>query len=196
MIAGIRRIRARSAIPMVAIIALAAAMALAACAANPLPVSVPSITKLLKLEPNLTSFLDVRFGDSLNRVQTRFQSGVMQTSPSGADIYRIDNIEVDSIRYVQVDYEFTSQMGMQLVIARFTPDSAGKVLEELVQAVGPPSKQSNPTGSDPANARASWDLVHGERVIFDGPKRFVAVIGPGGGSLKVDLAVREANDTL
>jgi hypothetical protein len=172
-----------------------AAIALAACSAVTVP-TVPSVTKILKLEPNLTSFLDVRFGDSLYRVQTRFPSGVMQTAPSGADVYRIDKIEVDSIRYTQVDYEFTSQMGMQLVVARFTPDSAGQVLEKLVQAVGPPTQQSNPGGSDPAGARASWQLAHGERVIFDGPKRFVAVIGPGGGSLKLDIAVREANDAL
>jgi hypothetical protein len=176
--------------------ALGSAIALAACSTVTAPTLPSSVTNLLKLEPNLTSFLDVRFGDSLYRVQTRFPSGVMQTSPSGADIYRIDKIEVDSIHYEQVDYEFTSQMGMQLVVARFTPDSAGKVLEQLVRAVGPPTQQTNPNGSDPAGARASWQLAHGERVIFDGPKRFVAVIGPGGGSLKLDIAVREANDTL
>ncbi|HYL57832.1 MAG TPA: hypothetical protein VEU51_03100 [Candidatus Acidoferrales bacterium] len=193
----IRPSASRGALYCCAVLAtVGAAIALTACSAVKVPTVPPSVTNLLKLEPNLTSFLDVRFGDSLYRVQTRFPSGVMQTAPSGADIYRIDKIEVDSIHYTQVDYEFTSQMGMQLVVARFTPESAGQVLAKLVQAVGPPTQQTNPNGSDPAGARASWQLAHGERVIFDGPRRFVAVIGPGGGSLKLDIEVREANDTL
>ena len=46
-----------------------------------------------------------------------------------------NNIEVDSIRYEQVKYEFTTYSGMQLVMAWFTPDSSGKVLGKLVQDV-------------------------------------------------------------
>jgi len=143
-------------------------------------------------QPNLTSFLGVRFGDSLYRVQNRFPSGDVETAPYGADTYRINNIEVDSIRYQQVKYEFTTYSGMQLVMAWFTPDSSGKVLEKLIEAVGPPTDQKSVKGSAPADTQAAWRLPHGERVIFDGPKRFVAVLGPGGSPLKTDAAENEA----
>ena len=162
---------------------------MASCSAH-LP-SVPSITmpKALSMvgKPNLTSFLGVRFGDSLYLVQTRFPSGMMETGVYGADTYRIDNIEVQSIRYEQVKYEFTTYSGMQLVMARFTADSSAKVLGKLVQAIGPPTRQSNLKGSSPIDTEASWELPHGERVIFSGPRRFVAVLGPGGSVLKHDL---------
>ena len=137
-------------------------------------------------QPNVTSFLDVRFGDSLYRVQNRFPNGSLETAPYGADTYRINNIEVDGIRYQRVKYEFTSYSGMQLVMAWFTADSAGSVLEKLVAAVGPPTEQNSAKGSAPADTEALWRLPHGEHVIYDGPKRFVAVLGPGGGPLKQD----------
>jgi hypothetical protein len=168
-----------------------------ACAACSTSSPGLAMAKMLGLAgpPNLTSFLDVRFGDSLYRVQNRFPSGEMQTAPYGADTYRINNIEVDSIRYEQVKYEFTAYSGMQLVMAWFTPDSGGKVLQKLVQAVGPPSEQNSSKGSAPADTQAYWQLPHGERVIYDGPKRFVAVLGPGGGPLKQDAAENEALDS-
>jgi hypothetical protein len=146
-------------------------------------------------QPNLTSFLDVRFGDSLYRVQNRFPNGSIETAPYGADTYRINNIEVDSIRYQQVKYEFTTYSGMQLVMAWFTPDSSAAVLEKLVAAVGPPSEQNSARGSSAADTQAIWQLPHGERVVFDGPKRFVAVVGPGGGPLKQDAVENEAMDS-
>jgi hypothetical protein len=161
-------------------------LACAGCSASSPGMAMPKMLGLAG-QPNLTSFLDVRFGDSLYRVQNRFPSGAMETAPYGADTYRINNIEVDSIRYEQVKYEFTSYSGMQLVMAWFTPDSSGKVLEKLVQAVGPPSEQNSSKGRAAADTQAFWQLPHGERVIYDGPKRFIAVLGPGGGPLKQDL---------
>jgi hypothetical protein len=143
-------------------------------------------------KPNLTSFLDVRFGDSLYRVQNRFPNGNIETAPYGADTYRINNIEVDSIRYQQVKYEFTTYSGMQLVMAWFTPDSSDEVLAKLVAVVGPPSDQKTAKGTSAANTQAKWQLPHGERVIFDGPQRFVAVLGPGGGPLKQDAIEDES----
>src|ERR1700751_3665636 len=116
------------------------AIACAACSSTS-PQSMPKIRDLLG-PPNLTSFLDVRFGDSLYRVQNRFPNGTVETAPYGADTYRINNIEVDGIRYQQVKYEFTTYSGMQLVMAWFTPDSGGTVLEKLVAAVGPPTEQN------------------------------------------------------
>lgn len=170
------------------------ALACAGCSASSPGLAIPKMLGLVG-PPNLTSFLDVRFGDSFYRVQNRFPSGVMETAPYGADTYRINNIEVDSIRYEQVKYEFTTYSGMQLVMARFTPDSSGKVLQKLIQAVGPPSEQNSSKGSAPADTQAFWQLPHGERVVFDGPKRFVAMLGPGGGPLKQDAIENEALDS-
>src|SRR5208282_4270282 len=82
-------------------------LACAACSGSSPGLSIPKALGLVG-RPNLTSFLDVRFGDSLYRVQNRFPSGTMQTAPYGADTYRISNIEVDGIRYERVKYEFTS----------------------------------------------------------------------------------------
>lgn len=176
------------------LVSMTGALACAACSASSPGLAMPKMLGLVG-RPNLTSFLDVRFGDSLYRVQTRFPSGAMETAPYGADTYRINNIEVDSIRYEQVKYEFTTYSGMQLVMAWFTPDSSGKVLEKLVQAVGPPSAQDSSKGSAPADTQAVWQLPHGERAIYDGPKRFVAVLGPGGGPLKQDATENEALDS-
>lgn len=169
--------------------------ALAACSAkSPAVVSVQKKVQGMLGQPNVTAFLDVRFGDSLYRVQNRFPNGSLETAPYGADTYRINNIEVDGIRYPQVKYEFTTYSGMQLVMAWFTPDSSGKVLEKLVSAVGAPSEQ-NTKGSAPADTQAIWQLPHGERVVYDGPKRFVAVVGPGGGPLKQDAVENESLDS-
>jgi hypothetical protein len=165
----------------------------AACSLTSPAASMPKMRDLLG-PPNLTSFLDVRFGDSMYRVQNRFPNGSVETAPYGADTYRINNIEVDSIRYQQVKYEFTSYSGMQLVMAWFTPESSGKVLEKLISAVGQPSEQTTAKGTAAADIQAIWRLPHGERVIYDGPKRFVAVLGPGGGPLKQDAAENEALD--
>ncbi len=54
---------------------------------------------------------------------------------------------------------------MQLMMAWFTPDSSGQVLEKLVAAVGPPTQQNSAKGSAPADTQAFWLLPHGERVI-------------------------------
>src|ERR1039458_4768733 len=135
-------------------------LACAACSASSPGLAMPKMLGLMG-QPNLTSFLDVRFGDSLYRVQNRFPSGAVETAPYGADTYRINNIEVDGIRYQRVKYEFTSYSGMQLVMAWFTPESSGKVLEKLVQSVGPPSEQNSSKGSAAADTRAFWQLYCG-----------------------------------
>src|SRR5579872_196173 len=159
------------------VVCVAGAVMFAACSAtSPAIVSVQKKVQGFMGPPNLTSFLDVRFGDSLYRVQNRFPNGTVETAPYGADTYRINNIEVDGIRYQQVKYEFTTYSGMQLVMAWFTPDSSGKVLEKLVAAVGPPTEQDSAKGSAPSDTQAVWRLPHGERVVYDGPKRFVAVL--------------------
>ena len=178
------------------LIGVAGALTFAGCtASSPAVVSVQKKVQGILGQPNVTSFLDVRFGDSLYRVQNRFPNGSLETAPYGADTYRIDNIEVDGVRYSQVKYEFTSYSGMQLVMAWFTPDSSGKVLAKLVAAVGPPTEQDSAKGSAPSDTHAVWRLPHGERVVYDGPKRFVAVLGPGGGPLKQDAQENETLDS-
>lgn len=177
-------------------VVVAGAIACAACSSSsPAVVSVQKKVQGILGQPNVTSFLDVRFGDSLYRVQNRFPNGSVETAPYGADTYRLNNIEVDGIRYARVKYEFTSYSGMQLVMAWFTADSSGKVLEKLVAAVGPPTEQNSTKGSAPGDTQAMWQLPHGERVVYDGPKRFVAVVGPGGGPLKQDAVENEALDS-
>jgi hypothetical protein len=178
------------------LIEVAGAFTLAACSAgSPAVVSVQKTVQGFLGPPNVTSFLDVRFGDSAYRVQNRFPNGTLETAPYGADTYRINNIEVDGIRYQQVKYEFTSYSGMQLVMAWFTPDSSGAVIEKLVAAVGSPTEQNSAKGSAPSDTQAVWKLPHGERVVYDGPKRFVAVLGPGGGTLKQDAIENETLDS-
>src|SRR5260370_38790210 len=111
------------------VMGVAGGLALAACSAtSPAVVSVQKKVQGLLGQPNVTAFLDVRFGDSLYRVQNRFPNGSLETAPYGADTYRINNIEVDGIRYPQVKYEFTTYSGMQLVMPWFTPNSRSKVL--------------------------------------------------------------------
>ena len=178
------------------LVVVAGTLANASCSTSaPAVVSVQKKVQGLLGQPNVTSFLDVRFGDSLYRVQNRFPNGSLETAPYGADTYRINNIEVDGIRYQQVKYEFTTYSGMQLVMAWFTPDSSGKVIEKLVASVGPPTEQNSAKGSAPADTKALWQLPHGERVVYDGPKRFVAVVGPGGGPLKQDAVENESLDS-
>src|SRR5258707_10378669 len=178
------------------LISVVGALTFAACSASsPTVVSVQKKVQGILGQPNVTAFLDVRFGDSLYRVQNRFPNGSLETAPYGADTYRINNIEVDGVRYQQVKYEFTTYSGMQLVMAWFTPDSSGKVLEKLVSAVGPPTEQNSAKGSAPIDTQAIWQLPHGERVVYDGPKRFVAVVGPGGGPLKQDALENETLDS-
>jgi len=67
-------------------------------------------------------------------------------------------------------------------MAWFTPDSSGKVLEKLVAAVGPPTEQNSAKGSAPCRtSRLPGSFPHRRTaVVYDGPKRFVAVLGPGG----------------
>ena len=177
------------------LVSIAGAITCAACSASsPAVVSAQKKVQGFLGQPNVTSFLDVRFGDSLYRVQNRFPTGSVETAPYGADTYRINNIEVDGIRYIQVKYEFTTYSGMQLVMAWFTPDSSGKVLEKLVAAVGAPTEQNSAKGSAAADTQAIWQLPHGEGVVYDGPKQFVAVVGPGGGPLKQDAVENESPD--
>ncbi len=144
----------------------------------------------------LTSFLGVRFGDELYRVQQRMPSGEVESAPYGADAYRIDNVTVDGILWERVIFEFTEGTGMQLVMARFSAASATTVYTMLEKTIGPPTTSRQGAGTSPATLEAIWDLPHEEKVSFDGPRQLVAVVGPAGGPLKKDLELAEANGLI
>lgn len=146
--------------------------------------------------PSLTSFLDVHFGAQLVEVQERYPMGAVETSPYGAEAYRIERLRADHLRYDTVIYEFTAHTGMQLAIATFAADSTAGVFDELEQALGAPTAQKPSGGRGAESIEATWDLPHGERVSFDGPNRRIEMLGPAGSPLKQDIAIREANGAL
>ncbi|MGA7870106.1 MAG: hypothetical protein WCA22_04325 [Candidatus Binatus sp.] len=64
------------------LVGMTGALACAACSASsPAVESVQKKVQGFLGQPNVTSFLDMRFGDSLYRVQKRFPSGTMETAP-------------------------------------------------------------------------------------------------------------------
>jgi hypothetical protein len=159
-------------------------VALASCGA---PLPAPKVPRWLVPGPNLTSFIGVRFGESPTRVHLRYPRGEVETSPNGAQAYRLKGIQVGTINYETVLFEFTSEAGMQLAIARFAPDSTGEVLKHLEAAFGPPDVIRRGQASRASDLDASWELTRGERITFDGPARVVVLLGPGGGPLRRDV---------
>jgi hypothetical protein len=146
--------------------------------------------------PSLTSFLDIHFGAQLVEVQERYPMGAVETSPYGAEAYRIERLRSEQLHYDTVIYEFTVHTGMQLAIATFAPDSTGGVFDELSKALGAPTAQKQLGASGTDGVEATWELPHGERVTFDGPNRRIVMLGPAGSPLKQDIAIRESNGAL
>jgi hypothetical protein len=144
----------------------------------------------------LTSFLGVKFGDSLSHVQLTMPIGQVQSAPYGADAYCIDQYAVGPIVWERVIFEFTDSTGMQLVLARFSQSSSGTVFETLEKTLGTPTRTHQWTGSRPPTLDAMWELPHGERVNFDGPNRLVAVVGPAGGPLRQDIELSQTNGLI
>ncbi len=144
----------------------------------------------------LTSFLGVKFGDSLEHVQRTMPKGEVKSAPYGAEAYSIENYEVDSIVWEHVIFEFTEQTGMQLVIARYSASSSVSVFEMLQKAFGTPTRTHQGPGTTPQSLNAMWQLPHGERISFDGPNRLVAVVGPAGGPLRQDIELSQTNGLI
>jgi hypothetical protein len=186
--------RGRAAIVMTLIIA--------GCASAPPGSSGPTaaVAQVLSLfsgdQQTLTSFLGVKFGDTLSHVQQRIPDGQVLSAPFGADVYSLDTYAVGSIVWERVIFEFTDRTGMQLVMARFSAPSSDTVFEMLQKAIGPPTRTRQGTGASPATLYAMWELPHGERVSFDGPNRLVAVVGPAGGPLRQDIELSRANGLI
>src|ERR1700691_917471 len=107
--------RSRRSRPVIraSLMSLAGAIACAACSAGSPAASVQKKVQGLMGQPNITSFLDVRFGDSLYRVQNRFPSGTIETAPYGSDTHRIDHVDGDGIRYQRVETELPTSWGLQ-----------------------------------------------------------------------------------
>jgi hypothetical protein len=140
--------------------------------------------------PNLTSFIGVRFGESMVRVHLRYPGGAIETSPNGADAYRLRGVEVGAIQYETVVFEFSSESGMQLAFAKFAPASSNEVLAHLEGSFGEPDviRQGQAPGSK--NLEAVWKLPRGERISFDGAQRVVVLLGPAGTGLRRDIRPR------
>ncbi|MGH7949055.1 MAG: hypothetical protein ACREQF_07525 [Candidatus Binataceae bacterium] len=140
--------------------------------------------------PNLTSFIGVRFGESMVRVQLRYRGGEIETSPNGADAYRLRGVTVGSIKYEMVLFEFSSEAGMQLAFAKFAPASSDEVLAHLKLTFGEPDivRQGQAPGSQ--NLEVVWELPRGERISFNGMQRVVVLLGPGGAGLRQDIRPR------
>ncbi|HUY27906.1 MAG TPA: hypothetical protein VMV27_10845 [Candidatus Binataceae bacterium] len=178
---------------MAAIIALAAAT-LAGCAGANSPYDLATWFGFGK--PNLTSFLGVRFGASLDRVREELPDGDFETSPYGADAWRVSNVESGGVIYRSVVFEFTSNLGMQMAIAQFAPGAAATVLGQLKRALGEPAalRSGGGAASDPDTLMASWELPHNERVTFNGPDQQVEMLGPAGSPLRHDAVLRRARN--
>jgi hypothetical protein len=168
---------------------VAGALVCAACArVQALPSQVADWFDLSR--PHLTSFLGVRFGETLARAQRELPGGTVETSPYGADAYRIENVQADTIRYDAVVYEFSGELGMQLAIATFPAASAGEVLRGLEGTLGAPTVARPRAGTGAQTLVASWDMAHGERALFLGPERRVVMLGPAGSTLRPDVILR------
>ncbi|MGH7864089.1 MAG: hypothetical protein ACREQB_03810 [Candidatus Binataceae bacterium] len=140
--------------------------------------------------PNLTSFIGVRFGEPMFRMHLRYPGGEIETSPNGADAYRLRSVKVGSIDYETVLFEFSSDAGMQLAFAKFAPASFNEVLAHLKLSFGEPDvlRQGQAGGSQ--HLEAVWNLPRGERISFNGAQRIVVLLGPAGAGLRRDIRPR------
>ncbi len=151
----------------------------------------PSIPLIHSGTPHgVNSFMGISFGDSMDQVERRFPTGLIQTSPYGAPAYKLENVSSQSIEYQDVIYEFQQDLGMQMVIAHFAPSARTDVFQQLQTTLGPPlSASSGSEGS--AGADAAWRLSDGSRVLFNGPFHRLVLIGKHGGSLETDIRLRD-----
>jgi hypothetical protein len=141
-------------------------------------------------EHSMDSFMGVHFGDSVDQVELRFPTGMMQTSPYGAPAFRLEDVTSRNIEYQDVIYEFTQASGMQLVVAHFVPSAGADVYQQLQSALGAPSSTAASTDSQ-VPADASWRLSDGTRVLFSRPYHRVVLIGKDGGALETDIRLRD-----
>lgn len=194
------RSHVRTATVALAIVFLAMTAVLAGCAGSNSPYDMSTWLDLGK--PNLTSFLGVEFGSSLDRVREELPDGDFETSPYGANAWRVGSVESGGVRYRTVVFEFTDNTGMQMAIAEFAPGDGPAVLSQLKRALGEPAALRSGTAGSSAQVAppgahlgaddmiANWDLPHNEKVTFNGPSQQVEMLGPAGSPLRHDLVMR------
>lgn len=153
---------------------------MSACSAVPL--AMPS-------SRGASSFLDVEFGNSLQDVERLHPLGSVETSPYGSEAYRLTDVVAGVASYRWVIYEFAPGHGMQMVVARFDPDSGDQIFEELHKTFGNPDLSN---GASSADASIDTWLTAGEASVkFDGPHHQLVMVGAHGKSLEADVALRE-----
>jgi hypothetical protein len=137
---------------------------------------------------DVNSFMGVHFGRTLPQAEMVHPLGSRETSPYGADAYTLTNVDAGGVKYESVTYEFTSDHGMQIVLARFAPGYEGPIIEQLRKTLGPPGKSD---GSGSGQNQTTWNTASGARVSFDASARRLILIGPYGKPLEPDIALRE-----
>ena len=136
-----------------------------------------------------SSFLGVKFGNSLMDAEKLYPLGSAETSPYGSEAYRLTDVVAGAASYQWVIYEFTPGHGMQMAMARFNPDSSDEIFEELHKTFGNPGLSN---GASSAGASIdTWLMANGTSVKFDGPHRQLVMVGAHGKSLEPDVALRE-----
>ena len=137
-----------------------------------------------------SSFLGVKFGNSLIDAEKLHPLGSADTSPYGSEACRLTDVVAGAASYQWVIYEFTAGHGMQMVVARFNPDSSHQTFEELHKTFGNPELSNGASSADASID--TWLMANGASVKLDGPHRQLVVVGTYGKSLEVDVALREA----
>ena len=127
------------------------------------------------------SFVGVAFGDSPSEVERLYPQAQPATSPYGAEMLTVSDLESAGLRFHQVVFEFSVVHGMQVAAASFDPSAAEPLYLKLCKAFGePPGAQSRPI-------RAHWQIADGTSVSIDSARGRMFFIGPYGGGLRSEL---------
>lgn len=137
------------------------------------------------------SFLGIKFGASLRDTRRYYPNGINEASPLGYPSYHVTGLSSDAISYPDVIYEFDSNNGMQVVVARFAPSSAEAVLERLRRILGEPTQHT--LTEDQRMADAVWLTPGGEEIRFDRTRHMLTVLGPQGANMRKDVQLRLEN---
>lgn len=146
-------------------------------------------------QPFLRSFLGLPFSADLAQARQRYPNGLVRTSPLGFTCYQVNELSGQGIHYPVVLYEFTPQDGMQMVLARFTPDSSALVFARLKRVLGAPSRQLGADSADDVPRLALWSSPGGGQVRFDGARQLLIVRNQASKALSQDLVLRFQNDS-
>lgn len=120
--------------------------------------------------------------------QRVFPGGIAETSPYGAEAFRVTNANAGAATYKTVVYEFAPGQGMQLALAHFDSLSAKAVFDGLQQSLGQPTRTDGQSGSP--SDQAVWRTPAGVSVRYDGDKGLLVIVGPHGASLEPDIKLR------